>query len=536
MKKGICLILSLILLLGVFSGCSDEAQMKSAVKSLSEYTPAARADLISLALPMLLTDSGLALATNLIIDYNPQSDSLYNTLLHPVFKVIDQKTAQTAIEQLYKIDESLRSKYFEGFQKRVTRKLTAQTEASLTRLMQHEYEKYPGLEKICREDGITAPVLAHFLGLPVELNGGAALLTDANATDFKAGKVSALLEDIFISMSENQIGAKQSIEKLATELNTTYSATEKQQLKNALREIGLYEPSGSNTGSESSGGVTGGATSDQPPVVQGGFAYKISQSDSALDATIEVAYFENDKPVEGKELTEPFRFAIPVNTANVMLYYEDASSAPVKYTAYADGMLYCCVEKVGTYKLSDVEPYFADANGWGKDYIEALFRRGIISGKSEGVFAPEAQITREEFVKLAVELFDLTDKSLTSDFADVPADAWHAPYIASAKKHGIVSGISATQFGVGMPITRQDMCKILYGMLVKMDLAKGVEAKELVFHDAQQIASYAQEAVSTLVSLGIINGDDQGNFNPQNNATRQEAAKLIYGMLALYVR
>ncbi len=91
-------------------------------------------------------------------------------------------------------------------------------------------------------------------------------------------------------------------------------------------------------------------------------------------------------------------------------------------------------------------------------------------------------------------------------------------------------------FGVGAPITRQDMCKIPYGMLSKMTLFAGAGCKELTFRDAQLIAPYATLPVSTLVSLGIIKGDDLGKFNPQNNATRQEAAKLIYGMLALYVQ
>ena len=75
-----------------------------------------------------------------------------------------------------------------------------------------------------------------------------------------------------------------------------------------------------------------------------------------------------------------------------------------------------------------------------------------------------------------------------------------------------------------------------YGMLVKMELTASAGDAQITFHDAAQIASYATEPVSMLVRLGIINGDDLGNFNPQNNATRQEAAKLIYGMLSLYVR
>ena len=224
---------------------------------------------------------------------------------------------------------------------------------------------------------------------------------------------------------------------------------------------------------------------------------------------------------------------VPVNTENVMLYY---NGTPVKYTTYADGMLYCSVDHLGIYTVCTVPQYFTDANGWGKAYIEALYHRGIISGKAEGMFDPEARITREEFVKLVVELFGLTDATLQSGFADVPTNAWYAPYVASAKHHGIVNGLSVVRFGVGEPITRQDMCKILYEMIKKMNLPQTGESESIAFNDAASIASYAQQPVQALVSLGIIQGDNLGNFNPQNNATRQEAAKLIYGMLALYVR
>ena len=48
-----------------------------------------------------------------------------------------------------------------------------------------------------------------------------------------------------------------------------------------------------------------------------------------------------------------------------------------------------------------------------------------------------------------------------------------------------------------------------------------------VFHDESEIAIYARNAVNTLVKSGIINGDENGNFRPADNATRAEAAKML---------
>ncbi len=534
MKRVIAILLTICLLLPTYCVGAVALTPERVVEELLEFTPEDRANMVAIAMPMLTTNAGLDMAQGLIKDFNPESNSMYNRLLKPIFKVVDQQTALNMLAQMYKIDEALRDKYFRGFKNRVAATLTPNSEAALNKMFADEIAQVKGMEQLCTEDGITAGVLAQFCGLFVELNQNAALLTDANENDFKLNTVSALLDDIMLGVTENKMNFTSSVTQLVQQLNQRYNALEKHQLKSALREIGLYAPSAIYAGSGLLGGGVAGNTTTEPK--ESGFGYKIIERSEADGDTIEVAYYENNVPVAGKQLEEPLKIAIPVNSIDVMLYHEEGNSVPVKYTAYADGMLYCRIDAVGTYKLYKVEPYFVDAKGWGKDYIEALFRRGIISGKSAGVFAPEAQITREEFVKLAVELFDLTDTSLTCEFSDVAANAWYTPYIASAKHHGIVNGISEERFGVGAPITRQDMCKILYGMLVKMELTGKTGEDALTFHDAASIAPYATEAVSALVELGIINGDDKGNFNPTANATRQEAAKLIYGMLALYVR
>ena len=45
------------------------------------------------------------------------------------------------------------------------------------------------------------------------------------------------------------------------------------------------------------------------------------------------------------------------------------------------------------------------------------------------------------------------------------------------------------------------------------------------------ISDYAKEAVYALNSNGIINGIGNGYFEPMGNATRAQAAQIIYNML-----
>ena len=78
------------------------------------------------------------------------------------------------------------------------------------------------------------------------------------------------------------------------------------------------------------------------------------------------------------------------------------------------------------------------------------------------------------------------------------------------------------------------MAKIICGVLEK----QGVRAQQTaeVFADDSAIADYAKESVLAMRSLGIISGDENGNFNPNQFASRQEAAKMISQMLGVYIR
>lgn len=188
----------------------------------------------------------------------------------------------------------------------------------------------------------------------------------------------------------------------------------------------------------------------------------------------------------------------------------------------------------GVYVVKSLSYPFADANGWGKSFIAALYNRGIINGKSETAFEPDASITREEFVKLVVELFDLNDTALKVDFKDVAEGAWYYSYVASAYENNIVSGIGENMFGTGQKIKRQDMAKIINTVLEANGI-RADKASSSVFKDYGTISDYAKDHVLAIYGLGIISGDDNGNFNPNQFATRQEAAKMVYGMLTAYV-
>lgn len=173
---------------------------------------------------------------------------------------------------------------------------------------------------------------------------------------------------------------------------------------------------------------------------------------------------------------------------------------------------------------------FNDLTGyeWAFEAIEYLANQKIILGVSSESYEPERDITREEFVKMIVEAFDIpTDTS--ASFSDVPAGAWYREYVSSACASGIVEGVGNGVFGTGRSITRQEMAVIMSRIIQ----SKNITASEgdLVYEDAADVADWAKTAVGELSAAGILNGVGDNRFAPNDSVNRAMAAKAVYQLM-----
>ena len=172
--------------------------------------------------------------------------------------------------------------------------------------------------------------------------------------------------------------------------------------------------------------------------------------------------------------------------------------------------------------LSDVE--------WAKDAISYLAKKKIVSGMGDNRFEPNQVVTREQFVKMLVTAFGLEKNDASCSFSDLSTDHWAYKAVASAYALGIVSGVSETEFGTGVEISRQDMAVMTY----KAAKAAGYDlgnAHELDFSDRDHISDYAKESVGVMYGKKIINGYPDGRFAPNETATRAQASQVIYTLI-----
>lgn len=154
--------------------------------------------------------------------------------------------------------------------------------------------------------------------------------------------------------------------------------------------------------------------------------------------------------------------------------------------------------------------------------------RGVYTGKHIAgnlCFEPEGTLTRGEFLVMAMKLLGAEPESarLTSGFADESkTPAWMRPYIVSAFKSGMVSGVTSPDGMVFRPssnLTRAEAAVMLQNIL---DLPQSQEAA--VFSEDCAVPVWAQASVSALESAGI----SIPVTTSAENLTRREAAELLY--------
>ena len=183
--------------------------------------------------------------------------------------------------------------------------------------------------------------------------------------------------------------------------------------------------------------------------------------------------------------------------------------------------------------VENIAFYDVPEDRWSYDSIVALKKMNVLTGDGNGYFRPEDNVTRAEFIKIAVVAFEMTYANAQSSFSDVNISEWFYPYISSANHFGIVNGKSDTHFAPKDNITREEAAVIAYNIVSFKQMPIKLVRDGAEFADKDGISPWADEAVNYLYRCNIINGMGENNFAPKNTMTREQAAKLIFGLLSV---
>ncbi|WP_276353871.1 S-layer homology domain-containing protein [Cohnella caldifontis] len=161
---------------------------------------------------------------------------------------------------------------------------------------------------------------------------------------------------------------------------------------------------------------------------------------------------------------------------------------------------------------------------WAYEDIMELATRNIVSGFEDGTFRPNGEVTREQFLKILVDLRKLPTDSRDVPFRDVEQQRWSAPFIAAGVKQGIlVVGEYPDGFKPSQPITRLEMA---IWIVRALQLTPQTQEKMLgALKDQGDIESH-RDLIEAALRTGIISGYPDGTFKGGNKSTRAEAVSM----------
>ena len=172
------------------------------------------------------------------------------------------------------------------------------------------------------------------------------------------------------------------------------------------------------------------------------------------------------------------------------------------------------------------------AGAWYQKDVSAVLAEGYMNGMNASTFAPNDQLTREQFVTILYRAANEPFTPFEPPFKDLTSD-WSFDAICWAYETGVVNGMTETTFAPKEKITREQMAAIMARYADAFGIELATDKGSASFSDADKISNYAKESVDRLVKAGILKGMEDGTFAPKGSATRAQAATVLCRFLGL---
>ncbi|MEC2071355.1 S-layer homology domain-containing protein [Alkalihalophilus marmarensis] len=252
------------------------------------------------------------------------------------------------------------------------------------------------------------------------------------------------------------------------------------------------------------------------------FSMIVRSGDKSQNVTRFSSYIHRELPVT--DVTSP---------QNLVVYNVDAAPVAVPTQAGSDRVRFSSYE-FSKYVVVEREPVaFPDlaANHWAKNAINTLSVRDILVGFENGEVRPARQTTRAEFAAIVTRALALPSAGeYSSNFSDVKGTEWFAKDLIPVVEAGIVHGRANGTFDPNAPITRQEAAAMVARAthFIELDEDKFDESVKVnQFTDANTIAPWAKSDVELAVQAGIIVGHANGTFDARGNTNRAQVASMI---------
>ncbi|MEW9698912.1 S-layer homology domain-containing protein [Paenibacillus sp. SI8] len=206
--------------------------------------------------------------------------------------------------------------------------------------------------------------------------------------------------------------------------------------------------------------------------------------------------------------------------------------------AFAESTNNTSSSNLGLVKLSFPD---VSSNYWGIRHISKLALEGIIEGYEDGAYRAENSVTQQEVLVMAVRMMGLDDevKAMTAstvfpDFMQV--DSFFRNYVAVALQKGLITNEEEKSRAQGdtskekwgqKKATREWVAEVVIRAIGKASLAQSMSSSPSAFTDNSAISYSALGYVNSAVALQIVNGFEDGSFQPKGAVTRAQMAAFL---------
>lgn len=172
---------------------------------------------------------------------------------------------------------------------------------------------------------------------------------------------------------------------------------------------------------------------------------------------------------------------------------------------------------------------FSDVSesNWYYSAVKYVYDSSIMSGTSQNAFSPNGTLSRAMLAQILYNLEDNPTVSSSAGFSDVSNDQWYAAAINWAAENDLVTGYSDGSFAPNAAITREQMATLMYRYASFKGYSVDATADLSTYSDKGSVSAYAETALQWANGTGLITGTDSGALQPRGNTTRAQAATIL---------
>lgn len=165
---------------------------------------------------------------------------------------------------------------------------------------------------------------------------------------------------------------------------------------------------------------------------------------------------------------------------------------------------------------------------WAHNDIDSVIALRLFKGTSGTTFGPDIVMSRCMLITVLYRLEGSPDVAgYENRFTDVDADGYYYNALLWGSHNNISNGYSDGRFAPDDPLTREQLVTFLHRYANYKGYNTDVYTDIGGYSDAAKVSPFARESMCWAIGAGIVNGTGNNTLSPQDSALRAQVAAMF---------